>query len=351
MKPPMLDDQRGARVLVTGGAGFVGSALVRQLLRAGAYVIVLDNYLSGRPENLEEVNHEITFLEGDVLDRDNLAEVFRTHEPSYVYHLVGDTFVLSAYRHPLRFLRVNAEGTLNMLLTALEFGVERMLYVSSAEVYGQTGREPIAEAQNLAPVNTYAVTKLAADRLCYTFHLEHDLPVIIARIFNCYGPRETQPYVVPEIIRQLRDNPVVQLGNVDAARDLTYVDDTAHGLMAFMSSSLPNGEAVNLGSGRLVGLATIVETCARLLGREDYRIEHDPRRERRLDIDAFCCDATRLRDTTGWSPQVALEDGLRLTVEWFRSHGSRWLWEEWCSDGIIRPPSSKPGASISSTSR
>ena len=331
----MPDDLQGARVLVTGGAGFVGSALVRRLLDRGAEVVALDNFFSGPRENLEDIEKDITIIEGDVLLEDSLAKAFQAHAPHFVYHLVGDTFVPSAYRHPTRFLRVNTEGTLRVLLAAKEFGIERMVYVSSTEVNGRVGRRPITETQRLAPVNTYAVTKAAADRLCYTFHIEHDVPVVIARIFNCYGPRETQPYVVPEIIRQLERGPVVRLGNLNAARDLTYVDDTASGLIALMHSDLPNGEAANIGSGCLVTLSSLVAQCAKLMDREDYRIEQDPRRERHRDIDAFRCDTTVMTDATEWSPRVDLEEGLRRTVDWYRAHGSRWTWEDWCEDGVV----------------
>jgi nucleoside-diphosphate-sugar epimerase len=334
----MIDTLAGSRVLVTGGAGFIGSTLVRRLLAVGADVTVLDNYFSGGVVNITEVADRATIIEGDVLDRDRLDEVFSIRSPEYVFHLVGDTFVPSAYHHPLRFLRINTEGTLAVLEAAREFGVRRMLYVSSTEVYGRTGSEPITESQALDPVNTYAVTKLAADRLCYTFHREHEIPVVIGRIFNSYGPRETQPYVVPEIIRQLAQGPVVRLGNIDAARDFTYVDDTADGLIALMTSIIPNGEAAHIGSGHLANLETIVDTCARLMGRDGYRIERDPLRERHVDIDAFHADASTLRTATGWAPRIGLEEGLRRTIDWFRANGSRWMWEDWCPDGIIRAP-------------
>jgi len=334
----VFEPLRGARVLVTGGAGFVGSTLVRRLLDIDSEVVVLDNYSSGRPEHLDEVADRVTVIKGDVLDRDHLEAVFRLHEPSHVFHLVGDTFVPSAYHHPLRFLRVNTEGTLNVLEATREFGIERMLYVSSTEVYGRRGADPITESAPVDPINTYAVSKLAADRLCHTFHLEHGVPVIIARIFNCYGPRETQPYVVPEIIRQLAAGPVVRLGNLEAARDFTYVDDTALGIMAAMSSDLHDGDVVHVGSGTLTSLKTIVATCAAVMGTEGYVVERDARRERHADIDAFLADASRLREATGWASSVALDEGLRRTIEWFRANGSRWAWEEWCPDGIIHPP-------------
>src|SRR5262249_33654326 len=161
----------------------------------------------------------------------------RSTRPEYVFDLVGDTFVPDAYQDPRRFLRVNVEGTLNLLLAAGRADVRRILYASTTEVYGNAHGSPAHEGRGYDPVNTYAVTKLAADRLCATLHAEHGLPILIARIFNCYGPRATHPYVIPEIIAQLSRERTVTLGNLTARRDLTYVEDTARGLIAALCSS------------------------------------------------------------------------------------------------------------------
>lgn len=321
--------------LVTGGAGFVGSALVRRLLEGGRRVVVLDNFFSGVREHVEGLGPELTVVEGDVLDTATVARVFREHAPERVYHLVGDTFVPSAYLEPRRFFRINVEGTLNVLQAVARAGTRRMLYVSSTEVYGRARTQPIGEGHALDPANTYAVSKLAADRLCHTFFHEHGVPVVIARIFNCYGPRETQPYVVPELVRQLARGPVVHLGNAEARRDFTYVEDTARGLEALMGSSLPDGEPCHVGSGTSTSIRELAMLCGRLMGHPDVRIELDPRRMRRLDIDDFRCDASRLGAATGWAPQVGLEEGLARTIAWYREHGSRWTWERWAPDGVV----------------
>jgi nucleoside-diphosphate-sugar epimerase len=150
---------------------------------------------------------------------------------------------------------------------------------------------------------------------------------VIARIFNCYGPRETHPYVVPEIVSQLHRGNRLRLGNVDACRDLTFVQDTAAALVALLRADLPDGEPVNVGSDNSVSVRGLADTLARIMNVRGLGIEEDPARLRRRDIDWFRCDNTLLRERTGWHPRVGLDEGLRLTVTWFLEHGGRWSWE------------------------
>lgn len=336
----MLIEGRGRRVLVTGGAGFVGSTLVRSLVSAGFDVTVIDSLLHGRRENVEGLGPAVRFVHADVLDEDALETVFGETRPEFVYHAVGDTFVPTAYEVPRRFFRINVEGTLNVLLAAARWDIQRMLYISSTEVYGISERQPMDERTPLNPANTYAVSKLAADRLCHTFVHEHRVPVIIARIFNTFGPRETLPYVIPEIIRQLHRGPDLQMGDMDARRDFTFVEDTARGLMSLLHSDLPDGEAFNVGSGTSRSMRELVSLCAEIMGRRDYRITQDERRLRRREIQEFRADSSLLRAATGWVPSLSLEDGLRRTIDWFRDNGSRWSYEDWCTDGIV--PGARP---------
>jgi nucleoside-diphosphate-sugar epimerase len=236
---------------------------------------------------------------------------------------------------PKRFFNINVEGNLNVLMACKMFDVKRVLYVSSTEVYGEAQVIPMDESHPLSPLNTYAVSKLASDRLCFTFNVEHDIPVIIARIFNSYGPCETEPYVIPEIITQLDKGPVVDLGNLNAKRDFTYVSDTARGLVAALCSDLPDGQPVNVGSGQVYSVRELAHRLGRVMGHEQIEIRIDERRLRRIDIELFKCDSTRLREATGWEPTVELDDGLKMTVDWFRSHGRRWIWEDRV-EGTIR---------------
>lgn len=332
----LIRDLRGAPVLVLGGAGFVGSQLVRELLALECQVAVYDNYLHGSPTHIEGL--EVEAIYGDVLDEWKLLDAFQTVKPRFVFNLVGDTYVPTAYDLPKRFFRINVEGCLNVLMACRHAPVERLLHVSSTEVYGRAQRVPMCEDHPLDPANTYAVSKLAADRLCATFHAEHGTPVLVARIFNCFGPRETEPYVIAEIVTQLDKGPRVELGNLAAARDFTYVADTARGLIAALRSDLPDGQAVNVGTGVAVEIRELVHRVADIYGYADVEIVVDPRRLRRQDVELFLCDATRLREATGWRPDVPLDEGLRRTVAWFREHGRRWVWEDRV-EGVVTPRS------------
>ena len=328
-----MHDLSGKKVLVFGGAGFVGSQLVRNLLTHGSKVIVYDNFIHGTEENLEEIKTDIEIVVGDVLEPWQLSQVFKDHKPEYVFDLVAETYVPTAYSAMRRTLTTNIEGTLNILSTAHQFDVKRLLYVSTTELYGNARTEKISEDHQIDPFNTYAVTKMVADRLCFTMHKEHGIPLVIARFFNSYGPRETEPYVIPDIISQFAKQSWVELGNVEARRDFTYVEESAEALIQLIESDIPDGEAVNVGSGITYSVKELASRIAGIMGKPaDIRV--DPKRFRKYDIDVFSADITKLKKYTGWEPKIDIDSGLRMTIDWYKMHGEKWSWEKWAKGKV-----------------
>jgi UDP-glucose 4-epimerase len=305
------------RVLVTGGAGFVGSNLVRRLIREGARVTVLDDLFTGRRENLPDAG--LDFVEGSVCDP---ATVERLVAPSeVVFHCAARNIVVST-RNPREDFETNIGGTLNVLLAARAAGGRRIVYTSSTSVYGNPRYLPINEDDHLSLLTPYAVSKLAGENYCMAFYESYDQPTTAVRYSNLYGPGQdpANPYcgVVAKFTEALfAGRPPSIHGDGNQSRDFTYIDDAIEATLRAATSDRSIGEVFNVGTGVETRVNELARILIRLVGAGVEPVHSD-----RRDVDNIrrrVVNIEKTRRALRWTPEVTLEEGLRRTVEWQRS--------------------------------
>jgi len=306
--------------MVTGGAGFVGSELVRQLCAAEAKVLVVDNLVNGRRENLADLPPDQVTLEvADIRDEGRMARLMQ--EVSIVYHLacLGVRHSLHA---PLENHEVNATGTLKLLLAARAAGVGRFVYTSSAEVYGRPLWVPITEDHPNLPTNAYGAAKLAGEAYARAFFATHRIPAVVVRLFNSYGPRCHHEgdcgEVIPRFLLQcMAGAPMVIFGDGSQTRDFNYVGDTARAVLVAGLVDAAVGQTFNLGSGMDFSINQLAAEVATVVGRSTVDVIHDAPRP--ADILQLRADSTRAETVLGYKPTVALADGLARLRQWYLS--------------------------------
>jgi NAD dependent epimerase/dehydratase len=311
----------GRRVLVTGADGFIGSHLTERLVAEGARVRALCLYNSDGSHGWlddasDEVADAIDFQLGDVRDPKRMEEVVAGVD--VVFHLAALIAIPYSYQAPHSFVDTNVTGTLNVLEAALRAGVERVVQTSTSEVYGTPTRLPIDESHPLQGQSPYSATKIAADKLCEAYAASFELPVVVLRPFNTYGPRQSARAVIPTILGQLLAGiDPVHLGSVHPQRDFTYVDDTVDGFVRMATAPVEPGTTVQLGTGETISVGEVFETCCHLLGVEPELVTDDQRiRPEASEVQVLLSDPSLAADLLGWKPTTAYEEGLRATATW-----------------------------------
>ncbi len=317
----------GKRVLVTGASGFIGSHLAEALVREGARVLALVHYRhDGTWGWLDEspLRSEIEVRAGDVCDPGCMQEATKGCE--VVFHLAALIGIPYSYTAPSSYVRVNVEGTLQMLLAARSSGVLRIVQTSTSEVYGTPDSVPIRETHPLRPQSPYAASKVAADALALSFYYSYQLPVTVLRPFNTYGPRQSNRAVLPTILTQLlKGAQQIRLGTLSSRRDLTYVSDTVKGFLKAAESDNVVGRTIQLGTGEDCSIMELAEVAMRVVGVKAEIISDSER------FRPSCSEVQRLlscpdlaKETMGWEPAVKLSEGMQQTVEWFRSNTGKY---------------------------
>ena len=303
------------RILVTGGAGFIGSEVVSQLLKKNAMVTVLDNFSSGKRQYLKNNNKNLKIIKGDITDEKIVSRSVKDQE--YVIHLAALPFIPDSFYYPADFFNVNTTGSVNLLWKSIQSKtVSRFVHISTSEVYGSAQHVPMDENHPTAPHSTYAVSKLAGDRVAFTLHKENGFPVVIIRPFNSYGPQYTQPYIIPEIMNQLLNgNKELMLGNVDATRDFTFVSDTANAINRSLDSKKAIGEIINVGSSNEISIRDLAFKISKI-AKKKIKIRYDESRERPYDVNRLVCNNDKAQKLLNWKPTITMDQGLKKLFQW-----------------------------------
>lgn len=301
------------KVLITGGAGFIGSALSKHLQEEGHEVFVLDNLsfgrrgLAGVPDN--------RFFKVDIRDRAATQQVMDDTRPNIVLHLAAVHFIPYCNQHPAEAADININGTINVLEAAGSKGsVEQVFVASTAAVY-PIADGAMSEDHATGPMDIYGTTKLATEKLASEFHLRTKVPVIVGRFFNAFGPNETNPHLFPEIQKQVLGGArTLKLGNLDPKRDYIHTEDMSRAMSSLLGMGQTGIGTFNIGRGIEYSVREIVEAFERQLG-EKLTIEVDPARVRKVERMHLLADVRKLKQATGWEPKWGIDEGVATLLK------------------------------------
>jgi nucleoside-diphosphate-sugar epimerase len=308
------------KVLVTGGAGFIGSNLAEELIKQGAKVKIIDNFVTGFRENLEEIQGDFDFIEGDINDDTALKRALEGVE--IVFHQAALPSVPRSVKNPKETHKACVNGTFNLLLKAKEQSVRRVIYAASSSAYGNQPTLPKVETMRPEPLSPYAVAKLVGEYYCQVFWHVYGLETICLRYFNVFGPRQNPASMYSGVVSIFIDalmkgkTPVIY-GDGEQTRDFTYVANVVDANIKAAQSSKGIGMVMNVANGERISVNQLFEILKKITGKENVKAEYLP--ERKGDVKHSQADNTLARELIGYQKIVGLEEGLKLTVEWWKN--------------------------------
>lgn len=314
------------KILVTGAGGFIGSHLTETLLKEGHEVIAMVRYGSEpRIGWLEGIEHpKLTIEKGDITDPWFVETVANGCDA--ICHLAALIGIPYSYQAPQYYVSVNVQGTLNVLQAARKLKISRTIVTSTSEVYGTAQFVPMTEEHPLNAQSPYAATKVAADQLANSFARSFELPVLVLRPFNTYGPRQSFRAVLPSIIEQALRGDTITLGNLDAVRDLTFAEDTANAFVCALQAkaSLFDGRTIHLGTGKGYSIRELVEITGKALGKSLKIVSSEDRlRPGRSEVEQLISDPSKAKSELGWSAKVDINQGVDKLAKFLQAHRAR----------------------------
>ncbi len=317
---------QGKTILVTGAGGFIGSHLAEELARQGARVRAFVHYNARGShgwldETPVEIKANIDVIAGDIADFHRVREAVDGVDA--VLHLAALIGIPYSYHAPASYVSTNINGTLNVLQAARECETPRVMTTSTSETYGTALSVPIGENHPLQAQSPYSATKIAADKLAESYFRSFELPVIIVRPFNTFGPRQSARAVIPTVITQLMAGvKEIRVGALTPTRDMNFVANTVDGMIAAISA--PDealGEVINLGSGREISIGDLIQLIMQVAGWDAEVMSDESRlRPQASEVERLLADAAKAKRLLGWEPRVSLEQGLEHTIEWISEH-------------------------------
>lgn len=310
------------KYLVTGGAGFIGSNIVKKLLENGEFVCVADNLSTGKKENIAEFfeNKNFKFVEGDVTNLEFCKKI--TKDIDFVFHQAAVPSVQRSVENPLNSNLANVQGTLNMLIASRDQKVKKFVYASSSSVYGDNPELPKKENFPVLPISPYALTKYAGERYCQIFYKIYGLPTICLRYFNVFGPKQdpNSQYsaVIPRFIKSFLNNesPIV-FGNGEQSRDFSYVDNVVLANLLATETKEGFGEVFNVACNKENSLNQLIDLLNEITGKN---ISAEYKEKRKGDVDHSLADISKIKNVLGYSPIVDFKEGIIKTLKWYESN-------------------------------
>src|SRR3989441_773669 len=311
------------RYLVTGGAGFIGSNTVDELVRRGHSVVVLDDFSAGKEDNLAESRNKITLIKASITDIEAVRKAM--HEAEYVLHLAARTSVPRSVKDPIDTNRINIEGTLNVLVAAKELKVKRVVFAASSAAYGETPTLPKVETMQPQPISPYGVTKYVGELYGQTFGRCYGLESVSLRHFNIFGPPQDPASPPLGVLAKfftafLEDTPPVVFGDGEQTRDFTYVDNAVQANLLACEAPNVARKVFNIGCGVRVSLNEVLRALTKITGKT-LEAKYDPPRDG--DIRDSQADISQAKEFLGYDPQIGFEEGLARTFEWYRESQTR----------------------------